>query len=333
VTEDCRACGARVTVAVDTGAAVGRCAACGSTSFYDDGSHTAWYVALYEGRLGFEQLPAMLGRLRVAALGAVPLEAAPPPRLRTSDHVILAEVLRRTRVGDVVLDWGCGSGRILQHLTAAGRDAVGVDVSPGLIDRLRGAGLAAVVTEGCRVDWHGTAPAVVVMAELLEHLDDAARVLRWLRGRFPAAVVVASVPSPRRWTALTGRYESWDRPPEHLVRFTQDGLVRLFERTGYHARVRMPAATGQDFVPGWYKRLAVLGVAVVRVAERLGWHLDDTPGLALPLLWAHALYVRVGRVLGSASFTRWRAWVAGASAESMVAVAVPDDQRSSSRKR
>jgi DNA-binding transcriptional MerR regulator len=41
----------------------------------------------------------------------------------------------------------------------------------------------------------------------------------------------------------------WDRPPEHLVRFTEDGLNRLLAGTGYRAAIRLPPPTGQGLVP------------------------------------------------------------------------------------
>lgn len=323
-TRFCRACGAEARI-VQRMPAYRRveCPVCASTSFHGREEHTRWYVELYapEGR---EQLPATLGRLRVEALGAVPLERAPPPRLRTSDRELLAETCRLAPAGSTVLDWGCGSGRIAQHLHRRGRRVVGVDVSPDLVSGLRQAGLPAERTDGDRVP-DLPVPRVIVMAELIEHLDDAAGLLRSLRARYPEATVVASVPSPRRWRVVTGRREEWDRPPEHLVRFSDDGLQRLFGRCGYRTRILLPAPAGQDFVPGWYKRLARLGVAGVGALRRAGVHLGEHEPLALLVLWLHAAYVRMGQLLGALHPDRWRAF-GRASAESMVAVADPAEK-------
>lgn len=104
----------------------------------------------------------------------------------------------------------------------------------------------------------------------------------------------------------------------------------MFARTGYAARVLTPAPTGQDLVPGWYKRLAATGVTVVRAAERAGIRLDGSPLAALTLLWAHAAYIRIGQLLGTLRPALLNAIRRGATAESIVAVARPHRTRPAS---
>jgi SAM-dependent methyltransferase len=49
------------------------------------------------------------------------------------DHVVEAWVPRRDRL----LDFACGTGRVLSHLEGRFQDAVGIDISPSMLERAR----------------------------------------------------------------------------------------------------------------------------------------------------------------------------------------------------
>lgn len=314
----CAACGSDEVSTVEVpGYLRANCEPCGSTSFRGRSQPSPdHYVGLFqEGG----DLAAETGRARVELLATAAVDHSPPPRLRTSDRVVLRLLDGLVGRDGLVLDWGCGSGRLLQHLRRRGHRAVGVDIVPGLVEQLVEAGLPALHTdaaeEACREE-----PVVIVALELLEHLEEPFGLLRSWRSRWPGTTVIVSVPSPQRLPLLSGRREPWDNPPEHLVRFTGGGLGRLLQRSGFDARVVLPRPTGRDVVPARWKGLARLALPVWnRVRERRG---PSTRTVATGLLWSHAAYVRVGYLLGWARLVCSNRWREG-SAESMVAIGWP----------
>ena len=334
VARACLACGheadAQPAVGSPPGIARVDCATCGTTSFHLPDEHAVdRYAELYDSAGDDDAFSGSLARKRLELLGAVPGGLVPPPRLTTADRVVLAEVAAAVAAGSRVLDWGCGSGRLVQALRARGFDALGAEVSDGLVEAMVEAGIPAVTCDVALERWEGEQPAAIVLAEVLEHLPEPADALTSLRERFPAAVVLATVPSPTRLAALRGELEAWDHPPNHLSRFSEAGLRQLFERSGFDAEVRVPPAGPADATPAWYGR-------ALRSAARLGPSLDGGDPVdggsepaagtgrrasALALLWAHAAYLRAGDLLGRAATAPLRR--AGASAGSMVAVGRP----------
>ncbi len=57
-----------------------------------------------------------------------------PPRVRQYLQAELGFVLQRVRPGDVVLDLGCGYGRILPALASKARFVIGIDTSPSSLN-------------------------------------------------------------------------------------------------------------------------------------------------------------------------------------------------------
>lgn len=314
----CAACGAaggRETE--DAGSIRIDCGTCGSATFRRSSSAgtTEYYRNLYDES---GDLAARAGRARVELLATVGVDSAPPCRLRTSDVAVLERVGHFVQRGQRVLDWGCGSGRVLQRLRRRGYDAVGVDVVEGLVDHLAAAGMPAVLVD--EASDLGPAPGLIICLELLEHLENPVQLLQSWRQRWPTTDVIVSVPSPDRIPVLRGEREQWDRPPEHMVRFTQDGLGRLLERSGYRPSLHVPEPAGRDRVPRWWKSL--VGPAAV-VWERLQGSRQLRRVSAIVLLWAHAAFVRIGYVLGTVRLATTRT-PPGSSAESMFAIGSPD---------
>src|SRR5205807_4077688 len=130
-----------------------------------------------------------------------------------------------------------------------------------------------------------------------EHLPDPAATLAGLRERFPAALVVVTVPSPRRAAAVEGPREPWDEPPNHLIRFSEQGLTALLRRAGLDPVVNVPPASAGDAVPTWWTALArrlvrrrATGAAVDESRARP--RRDRSMAAALALLWGHCAHVQ-----------------------------------------
>lgn len=316
----CAACGrARTTVTIEDGHLRSDCRRCRSATFESPEVGTPRdYERLYETG---ETLTARLGRARVQLLAAPGWRTAPPPRLRTTDLRVLDVVLRRTQTGAVVLDWGCGSARVSQALLRRGRRAVPVDIVLPLVERLRDAGFDARHIDDELPDQRHV--PVILALELLEHLPDPAQLVAEFRRRWPGSTLIVSVPAPRRQAVVDDEREAWDRPPEHLVRFSEDGLRQLLERCGYEADVVAPAPTIRDHVPWWWRRLAAIGLPIHAWSSARGPRMRRWSALAL--LWLHAGYVRVGYLIGALSPARLRTDI---TAQSMVAVAIPTHSES-----
>ncbi len=109
------------------------------------------------------------------------------------------------RPGDLVLDAGCGSGRVFQHLLAGRvRRVVGVDVTeeprgnPNLDDAARG--------DLCALPLRDAAFDLVIMSHVAEHLSEPEPVFRELaRVLQPRGRLLLLTPSRWHYVPLAGR--------------------------------------------------------------------------------------------------------------------------------
>jgi hypothetical protein len=169
--------------------------------------------------------------------------------------------------------------------------------------------------------------AAVVLMEVLEHLVDPLGSLRQLLALFPRSVILASVPSPFRIRAVQGRREAWDWPPNHLTRFTPEGLFQLFKRAGATCSVTLAKPSANDSIPCWWSRLPMeTAKRVKNYSDRKRGHsphfrfrsAQDTL-VPLGLLWGNWVHAALGGGLGW-SVKQHRA-AGGFSGTSMLAVA------------
>lgn len=95
------------------------------------------------------------------------------------------------RIGGRILELGCGNGRLLIPLLDAGLDAVGVDASVGMLQRLRAKGLAAgrvprvAAMDVRQLALHGPFDVVLCPYSLVTYMagpDDPAILMRAIRG-------------------------------------------------------------------------------------------------------------------------------------------------------
>ena len=155
-------------------------------------------------------------------------------------------LLRMIPEGARVLDVGCGTGSIsclVRDLRRA--EVVGIEPNP---ERARLAGQRGIpVVVGTYDDGivrrHG-AFDVVLFADVLEHLEDPASMLRQVRGALaPGGRVLASIPNVAHWSVrldlLRGRFDyqpTGIMDATHLRWFTRASAGRLFRAAGYEVR-------------------------------------------------------------------------------------------------
>jgi SAM-dependent methyltransferase len=83
--------------------------------------------------------------------------------------------------GRAVLDLGCGLGGYSRALAERGFELRGLDVVPDYVERARSLGVDAELYDGQRIPMKDGSVDTVMLLEVLEHLDDPARLLREAR--------------------------------------------------------------------------------------------------------------------------------------------------------
>jgi 2-polyprenyl-6-hydroxyphenyl methylase/3-demethylubiquinone-9 3-methyltransferase len=152
-----------------------------------------------------------------------------------------ALLLDAVRPGERVLDLGCGAGRFVAALAAAGAHPVGVEIAQEALDRARrnapGAELALLEPDGSIPLGHHSVD-VVWCSEVLEHAGDAGQLLHEARRVLrPGGRLLATVPFHGRvqgaLLALTRFDAHFDPLGQHLRFFTRTSLGAALDRTGF----------------------------------------------------------------------------------------------------
>lgn len=162
-----------------------------------------------------------------------------------------ALLLGEARQGERVLDLGCGVGRFVAALAAAGADPVGVEVAEAALERARrnapGADLRLVEPDGSIPLEHASVD-LVWCSEVLEHVADTGHLLlearRVLR---PSGRLLVTVPYHGRVKATAmavARFEEhFDPQGQHLRFFTRRSLGRTLSDAGFD-RLQVTTAGG-----------------------------------------------------------------------------------------
>lgn len=127
--------------------------------------------------------------------------------------------------GSSVLDIGCGNGRLLEYLiNEKGIVGQGIDNSETALEIVRGKGITAYK---CDLS-DGEIPMdqtyhYIVMSEIIEHLADPERLMKYVQDRFSKSLIV-TFPNIGHFTyrlrLLSGRFpECWKWHPGEHVRF------------------------------------------------------------------------------------------------------------------
>ena len=179
--------------------------------------------------------------------------------------VILASLQRALPPRRVhLLEIGCGTGNVLAALGRFG-EAVGMETHPDLVAAARAAGLDVRVGRlpGDLVVPRGWAD-VVLLLDVLEHLDDDAAALQTARRALGAdGLLVVTVPA-YQWL-----WSAHDVALGHRRRYTARGLRRLVETAGFSV-VRV----------SYFNTLLFPAVALARAWKR--WRGDPRHDLRRP---------------------------------------------------
>ncbi len=185
-------------------------------------------------------------------------------------HLLAAEALAATKVGDVVFEGGVSSGYFAEVLTTNGRIVDGFELDPVSAHQAR---------RVCRHVWVGDLATfdveqldgpydLILFGDTLEHLADPGAVLRSLRNALkPEGRLIVSMPNIANWSIrlslLAGRFEYSDRgilDRTHLRFFTPNTVSDLMTSSGFAVQ----SITAAVPVPG------VKSVPACRFFHRLG---------------------------------------------------------------
>ncbi len=307
------------------------CADCGLTFTRNPDYSSRRYLAAYGQAPGQAPVPEEqvykysmpARRLELESLAYLP----PAPRLTPAQRQALIWLKGRLPAGATVLDYGCGSGIFLSALRRAHFRAVGLEIADRLVQLLRLRGFQAIAASEPDFDWSGDAPAAITFFEVLEHFPDPQAVIGVLKRRFPAARILASVPSPfRSYLFLRGERSGSDLPPNHFLRWTPKALEVFFRRAGYSsATVVLPAPVGSELMPGAGQLLAGLAgrkrAAASAGVNRVGGGTAPRIGRlgATAVLWLQKSYQTAMDLIGA--HRAREAARRGASAGSMLVIA------------
>jgi SAM-dependent methyltransferase len=257
----------------------------------------AYYVGLYASNRDDSRFRAARIVRELVSIGRAKGLPIPPPVLRTSDQRIVSMVHRFVDRKAAVIDWGAGRASLARKLAKCGYNVTTVEISGELVKALSEAGLRSRLSDD--LDDVGGGAAVVILTEVLEHLVDPAALLRELHRRYPRAVIMASVPSPRRTAVRRNRLETWEGPPNHLSRFSLVGLQSLFERSGYSAELVLPHPRPLDLVPPGWTSLPSRVRGALSPWAKADRDCEYYPGrwVAAATLWCYWLYMWVGRAV------------------------------------
>ncbi len=155
------------------------------------------------------------------------------PKVSRAYHTQFLHRYRGSLQGKTVLDVGCGSGEFLAELQEQGAEVWGLDFDKTAVAaaqkyfNLRNIFTASVEEFSLRPD----VPAfdIVTCFEVLQYAQDPRAFAQALK-RIAKGTVFVSVPERERMLAV---FDHWDLPPNHLTRWNEESITRLFTSVGF----------------------------------------------------------------------------------------------------
>jgi SAM-dependent methyltransferase len=205
-----------------------------------------------------------------------------------------------------LLELGCAEGDFLALAGKAGHRVRGIDFSAAAVERARERGLdahAAAADDAPRYA-AGEPFEAVAMFQVIEHLEAPDAVFAALAAASaPEALLFVGCPAPERYSRRLphpdrlGDSDFWDWPPQHVTRWTPEGLRIFLGRHGWRvsevleepcdavgAAAQLAAVAG--IAGGWYerplaRRAATAGYRALLAAVRLRRRTTGTRMLAV----------------------------------------------------
>ena len=163
-----------------------------------------------------------------------------------------ADTLKPSRLGERVLDVGCGAGQVVGRLTEAGFEAYGVDVSEPNIARARQFSTKCQIYDGRRLPFPDSHFAAVGALNVLEHVDEPEKFIPELvRVASPNGRVIISSPNFFRVIGFRDYHPKMRGVANKLANlkrvFQKRSLIR--NRPGAVAFDRMTPIVKEPFTP------------------------------------------------------------------------------------
>jgi len=117
------------------------------------------------------------------------------------------DLVERYGRGKEVLECGCGTGLLLDRIRTFAKDAKGVDLSPGMLDKARARGLDVKEGSVTELPYEDESFDVACSFKVLAHVPDLGRALSEMaRVTRPGGIVIAELYNALSLRALLKRY-------------------------------------------------------------------------------------------------------------------------------
>ncbi len=144
----------------------------------------------------------------------------------------------RAKQGEVVLDYGCGTGVSLLELKVAGVDGYGVETDKNVEKTASYWGLKVCIGELKDDTYPGIKFNLISLNQVIEHIPEPVKLLQLLEKRLsPGGRIVLSFPNSRSiYRKLFGKkWINW-HIPYHLHHFSRASFEKMVENHGWSCR-------------------------------------------------------------------------------------------------
>ena len=194
------------------------------------------------------------------------------------------------RLGETLLDIGCGNGLFVHPAKKKGYHVVGIDYNKTAIDEGRKLyGLRddeLLCTTLSTFTGRGQTFDVVTMFETLEHVDTPNEFMENIKKLLkPNGVLIMSVPNRNRFIDIMGKS---DYPPMHLTQWSQEALIKFVKSHSFEIIVhKIKPVDGWEivfFVETWLAG-SIKDLAREKVSEGIRQNRMKNKSDPQPTLW------------------------------------------------